>query len=155
MNKYKIDNKIIENYINAIDFMQDSMNILKKELENKSNKVNKDILTMIEVVNKLYEKYPNSKLDIVKNIILQITKCNNGILPVKLIEPLNINRQYLSIFQKEGILEKLFRGIYILPQTIIDSYYTFQIKYNNAVFSHMNALYFYNLTEEFSILPYQ
>ena len=152
MNKYKIDNKIIENYINAIDFMPNSMNVLKKELENKSNKVNKDILTMIEVVNKLYEKYPNSKLDIVKNIILQITKCNNGILPVKLIEPLNINRQYLSIFQKEGILEKLFRGIYILPQTIIDSYYTFQIKYNNAVFSHMNALYFYNLTEEF---PYK
>lgn len=152
MNKYNTDNKIVENYINAIDFMQDSMNKLKKELENKSNKVNKDILTMTLAVKELYEKYPNSKLDVVKSVVMQIAKCNNGILLVKMIEPLNISRQYLSILQKERKLEKLFRGIYIIPQTIEDSYYIFQVKYNNAVFSHMNALYFFNLTEEF---PYK
>ena len=46
-------------------------------------------------------------------------------------------------------IERISRGIYILPAIFEDSYYTFGQKYKKAIFSHMNALYFYWLTEEF------
>ena len=74
---------------------------------------------------------------------------NNGIISSRMIEPFNISRQYLSIMEKNGDIEKISRGIYLSPNVFEDSYYSFQTKYKKVIFSHMNALYFHGLTEEF------
>lgn len=74
---------------------------------------------------------------------------NNGILSTRMIEPLNISRQYLSIMENNNAIEKVSRGIYLSPNAFEDSYFSFQQKYKKAIFSHMNALYFYGMTEEF------
>ena len=46
-------------------------------------------------------------------------------------------------------IEKVSKGIYLSKTAFMDSYFLFQQKYKKAIFSHMNALYFYGLSEEF------
>lgn len=112
----------------------------------------KKIHTMANQMKELIIKYPNDHAKIYIDIIKQIMSANNGMLSVRMIEPLNISRQYLSIMENNNDIEKISRGIYLSPSTFEDSYFSFQQKYKKAIFSHMNALYFYGMTEEF---PYQ
>ena len=112
----------------------------------------KKIHTMANQMKELIIKYPNDHAKIYIDIMKQIMSANNGMLSVRMIEPLNISRQYLSIMENNNDIEKISRGIYLSPSTFEDGYFSFQQKYKKAIFSHMNALYFYGMTEEF---PYQ
>lgn len=80
-------------------------------------------------------------------IIVQM-KENNGIIRTKDIEIRGINREYISKLYKEGIINKIDRGIYSLKGTIIDEYYIYQLKHPEVVFSHDSALYFHDMTEK-------
>ena len=104
---------------------------------------------MSDTIKNISAKFPNEQGKIFTNVIKQIMSTNNGILSTKMIEPLNISRQYISIMEKNNEIEKISRGIYLSPTTFEDSYFLFQQKYKKAIFSHMNALYFYGMTEEF------
>ena len=106
----------------------------------------KSINTMSNVIKELSIKYLNEQAKILTDTIKQI---NNGMLSTRMIEPLNISRQYLSIMENNNDIEKVSRGIYLSPSAFEDSYFSFQQKYKKAIFSHMNALYFYGMTEEF------
>jgi len=108
-----------------------------------------DIDIMSNAIKKLSIKYPNEQTKILTSTIKQIMNANNGMLSTRMIEPLNISRQYLSIMEKNNEIEKISRGIYLSPNAFEDSYFSFQQKYKKAIFSHMNALYFYGMTEEF------
>ena len=48
-------------------------------------------------------------------------RANNGMLSTRMIEPLNISRQYLSILEKSNVIEKVSRGLYIFPSAFEDS----------------------------------
>ncbi len=109
----------------------------------------KSINTMSNVIKKLSIKYPNEQAKILTDTIKQIMNTNNGMLSTRMIEPLNISRQYLSIMKNNNDIEKVSRGIYLSSSAFEDSYFSFQQKYKKAIFSHMNALYFYGMTEEF------
>lgn len=109
----------------------------------------KSISTMSNVIKELSIKYPNEQAKIFTDTIKQIMNTNNGMLSTRMIEPLNISRQYLSIMENNNDIEKVSRGIYLSPSAFEDSYFSFQQKYKKAIFSHMNALYFYGMTEEF------
>ena len=109
----------------------------------------KSINTMSNAIKELSIKYPNEQAKILTDTIKQIMNTNNGMLSTRMIEPLNISRQYLSIMQNNNDIEKVSRGIYLSPSAFEDSYFSFQQKYKKAIFSHMNALYFYGMTEEF------
>lgn len=109
----------------------------------------KSIYTMSNQMKELTIKYPNDHAKIYIDIMKQIMRANNGMLSVRMIEPLNISRQYLSIMENNNDIEKISRGIYLSPSAFEDSYFSFQQKYKKAIFSHMNALYFYGMTEEF------
>ncbi len=109
----------------------------------------KSINTMSNAIKKLSIKFPNEQSKIFTDTIKQIMNVNNGMLFTRMIEPLNISRQYLSIMESNNDIEKVSRGIYLSPSAFEDSYFSFQQKYKKAIFSHMNALYFYGMTEEF------
>lgn len=109
----------------------------------------KSINTMSNVIKELSIKYPNNQTKIFIDTIKQIMDTNNGMLSTRMIEPLNISRQYLSIMENNNEIEKVSRGMYLSPSAFEDSYFSFQQKYKKAIFSHMNALYFYGMTEEF------
>lgn len=163
---YKIDSNVLKNYVNAINSIKAPMNQIKKQLDQlskpmkeMSNSINesmkpiqeelKSINTMSNVIKELLIKYPNEQAKILTDTIKQIMKTNNGMISTRMIEPLNISRQYLSIMENNNDIEKVSRGIYLSPNAFEDSYFSFQQKYKKAIFSHMNALYFYGMTEEF------
>lgn len=163
---YKIDSNVLKNYVNAINSITAPMNQIKEQLDQlskpmkeMSNLINesmkpiqeelKSINTMSNVIKELLIKYPNEKAKILTDTIKQIMNTNNGMLSTRMIEPLNISRQYLSIMENNNDIEKVSRRIYLSPSAFEDSYFSFQQKYKKAIFSHMNALYFYGMTEEF------
>lgn len=163
---YKIDSDILKNYVEAINSIKEPMSQIKKQLNliskpmqepskilNESMKPIieqlKSISIMSEAVKELSAKFPNEKLKIFTDTMKQIMNANNGMLSTRMIEPLNISRQYLSIMENNNDIEKVSRGIYLSPSAFEDSYFSFQQKYKKAIFSHMNALYFYGMTEEF------
>ena len=79
--------------------------------------------------------------------ILKIMKENNEIITPSTLEEKGISRVYLSKMEKEGIIEKIDRGIYVTEDFKYDEYYLFQLKYPKAIFSYNTALYFYEMTE--------
>ena len=79
--------------------------------------------------------------------ILKIMKENNEIITPSILEEKGISRVYLSKMEKEGIIEKIDRGIYVTEDFKYDEYYLFQLKYPKAIFSYNTALYFYEMTE--------
>ena len=81
------------------------------------------------------------------NKILKIMKKNNEIITPSQLEEKGISRVYLSKLEKEGIIEKIDRGIYATKNFKYDEYYLFQLKYPKAIFSYNTALYFYEMTE--------
>lgn len=81
------------------------------------------------------------------NKILKIMKKNNEIITPSQLEKKGISRVYLSKMEREGIIEKVDRGIYVTKDFKYDEYYLFQLKYPKAIFSYNTALYFYEMTE--------
>lgn len=81
------------------------------------------------------------------NKILKIMKKNNNIITPSQLETYGISRIYLSKMEKEGIIEKIERGIYVTKEFKYDEYYIFQLKYPKTIFSHNTSLYFYEMTE--------
>ncbi len=159
---YKIDDDILKKYIKAINSIDKPMNQIKKQLNQMTkqkqkisksfkttNEQLKNIKTMSDTIKNISAKFPNEQGKIFTDVIKQIMSTNNGMLSTRMIEPLNISRQYISIMEKNNEIEKISRGIYLSPTTFEDSYFLFQQKYKKAIFSHMNALYFYGMTEEF------
>ena len=159
---YKIDDDILKKYIKAINSIDKPMNQIKKQLNQmtkqkqkvsksfkNTNEQLKNIKTMSDTIKNISAKFPNEQGKIFTDVIKQIMSNNNGMLSTRMIEPLNISRQYISIMEKNNEIEKISRGIYLSPTTFEDSYFLFQQKYKKAIFSHMNALYFYGMTEEF------
>lgn len=147
--KYKIDQNILNNYINTINSIKEPMNKIKEQLNQIPNKKLNNIIELSNKIKTFSKENPNEQAKIYMDIIIQIMETNNGMLSTRMIEPLNISRQYLIIMENKNEIEKVSRGIYLLPNAFEDSYYSFQQKYKKAIFSHMNALYFYGMTEKF------
>lgn len=175
--KYKIDSNIVKNYVNALNSITEPMSKIRAQIKDLSeppkqfsNAINKTMKPVKEVINQISKKlqpiydsinqmkgeikklsvaYPNDQSKILTNSIKQIMEENNGIVSTRLIEPLEISRQYLLILESNNEIERVSRGIYQSPDVFEDSFYSFQYKYKKVIFSHMNALYFYDMTEEF------
>ncbi len=78
--------------------------------------------------------------------ILKIVKKNNGYVTTKEIVENGIERKFLSNMVKNGILIRITRGYYGLPNYIEDEYYKIASKSKNARFSMATALYLHNLS---------
>lgn len=151
----KLISESMKPVIDARKTISKSMESIRKINEQQNESIKpiaeqlKSINIMSNAIKKLSIKFPNEQAKIFTDIMKQIMSVNNGMLSTRMIEPLNISRQYLSIMENNNDIEKVSRGIYLSPSTFEDSYFSFQQKYKKAIFSHMNALYFYGMTEEF------
>ena len=78
--------------------------------------------------------------------ILNLIKMNNGLITSKEIYKYGINRMFLTRLVKSGKLERVKKGLYVLPNTWGDEY--FNLIYGiNAIYSYDTALYFLGLCE--------
>lgn len=85
-------------------------------------------------------------MDMNRNI-LEIIKKNGGVMTSKQLTDKGIARIYLSKMCKEGLIEKVDRGIYATKDYIYDEYYIFQLKYSKTIFSYNTALYLNGMSE--------
>ena len=81
-----------------------------------------------------------------EDMILNLAKDNNGIITTKEVVSKNINKVFLTRLVNNKKLERVNKGLYVLPSTWGDEY--FNLVYgNNAVFSYETSLYFLGLCE--------
>lgn len=81
--------------------------------------------------------------DIVRKYIEQ----NKGILKTSELRKAGIDTITLTRLVRNGIIERVAKGLYIATNNFEDSYYIFQYQCSKAIFSHETALYFHDLTD--------
>lgn len=81
------------------------------------------------------------------NKVLAIAKANNGTVTSAMIQSAGIARQYLKILVDEGSLEKVARGVYVLPEVWEDEFFNLQTQFKKGVFSNETALFLHDLTD--------
>ncbi len=77
----------------------------------------------------------------------QLITENNGLVLTKMANRVGIPRQYLSLFTKEGKLERVAQGVYLTLEAFEDEMYCLQARNTRVVFSHETALFLHELTD--------
>lgn len=70
-----------------------------------------------------------------------------GILTSKEMSELGINTQTLSYWTKVGKIKRVARGIYSLPDALVDTLYVLQLRCKKGVYSHETALYLHGVSD--------
>lgn len=81
------------------------------------------------------------------NPILKIAKENNGFVTTQQVVDLGFQRGTLKYLSDVGKLERVTRGIYILPEFLEDEFYCIQNRFKRGVFSHDTALFLHGLSD--------
>ena len=84
---------------------------------------------------------------IINPIIYKEMKLNNNIITTKRAIELGFSKALLPKYEKEGLIERVRQGIYILPEAVHDDMYTLMLRSENIIFSHESALFLLELTE--------
>lgn len=79
--------------------------------------------------------------------VLDIARHNNGIITTAMVTKAGISRGILKFLSDKGMLEKVSRGVYILPDGWEDEIYNLQARYKKGIISGETALYLYDLTD--------
>ena len=79
--------------------------------------------------------------------VRMILKESNGILLTSDLTKYGIARTYLSILEKQGEIQRTARGVYAIPDSLVDEMIELQARYKNTIFSHETALYLWDLTD--------
>jgi len=82
-----------------------------------------------------------------KSKLIELMNSNHGMLTPKALAEAGFPRVYLTHLVREGIIERVDRGVYADINVFSDDYFAFQSKHPNAIFCHNTALYFHNMTE--------
>jgi len=70
-----------------------------------------------------------------------------GILTSKEMYELGIDKRTLSYWVKVGKINRLARGVYTLPDALVDWLYVLQLRCKQGVFSHETALYLHGISD--------
>lgn len=76
-----------------------------------------------------------------------MAKANNGTVTSAMIQSAGIARQYLKILVDKGLLEKVARGVYVLPEVWEDEFFKLQAQFKKGIFSNATALFLHDLTD--------
>ena len=75
------------------------------------------------------------------DVLNQIAGENGGIITIPLAEKCNVSRAVLSFLCKNGRIERIAQGQYIVAEDIQDELFSISLRSNNIVFSHETALW--------------
>lgn len=79
--------------------------------------------------------------------IQEMLKNNNGIVTTTQITEAGIPRRCLSSMVDSGVIYRVDRGIYALPETWEDELFFMQYRFSKGIFSHETALYLHGMTD--------
>lgn len=77
----------------------------------------------------------------------QLLKQNNGVIRTADIVAAGVSKTYFAEYIKSRKLEKISHGIYTSADAWPDTMYFFQLRYQQAIFSHDAALYLHDMTD--------
>lgn len=86
-------------------------------------------------------------MDQIWNCIKEIAEENNGLIRTAQVEALGICRPMLKKYLDAGKLERVRKGLYILPDDLADEYALLQVRSKKAVFSYGTALFLWGLSD--------
>jgi len=81
------------------------------------------------------------------NKVLSIADANNGMVTTAMVQAAGISRQYLTILVQNGLLERVARGVYVLPEIWNDEFVSVQTRLKRGIFSKETALLLHDLTD--------
>lgn len=84
------------------------------------------------------DKFPKIKM---------IADKNGGYFFAKNAESAGISKAALSLYAKQGKLERVRRGVYLLPENFEDEMFSIQVTVPSAIYSHDTALYLHDLCD--------
>ena len=79
--------------------------------------------------------------------IKELLSSNNNIITTSQVVEHGFSRALLSKYEKNGLLERVRQGIYILPDSIHDDMYTLMLWSEKIIFSHDTALFLNGLSD--------
>jgi predicted transcriptional regulator of viral defense system len=79
--------------------------------------------------------------------IQEILKSNNGIVTATQVTEAGIPRRCLSTMVQSGMIYRVERGIYALPEVWEDELSFIQYRFSKGIFSHETALYLHGMTD--------
>lgn len=79
--------------------------------------------------------------------IREILKNNNGIVTSTQVTQADIPRRCLSAMVESGVISRIARGIYALPEAWEDEFFLIQYRFSKGIFSHETALYLHEMTD--------
>lgn len=79
--------------------------------------------------------------------IQNIIKTNNGIVTTTQVTQAGIPRRCLSAMVESGMIYRVERGIYALPEVWEDEMFFMQYRLSKGIFSHETALYLHGMTD--------
>ena len=81
------------------------------------------------------------------SILKTVASRNGGIISTKAAEAGGVSRAMLSILNKQGKIQRIARGQYILANDIEDDLLSIDIRSDNIVFSHETALWLHGISD--------
>lgn len=79
--------------------------------------------------------------------IQQILKINHGIVTATQVTEAGIPRRCLTAMSEAGVIYKVERGIYALPEAWEDEMFFLQYRYSKGIYSHETSLYLHGMTD--------
>ena len=79
--------------------------------------------------------------------ILQMAETQHGIITSTQVTEAGIPRRCLSSLVRSGLLVRVERGVYTLPEIWEDELYVLQWRFSRGIFSHETALYLHAMTD--------
>ena len=83
-----------------------------------------------------------------KDSITDMARKNKGIITTGMITASNFKRATLKYMAEKGMLVKVQRGLYALPDAFEDEFVNLQTRYGRGIFSLETALFLHNLTDK-------
>lgn len=80
-------------------------------------------------------------------VIYDEMKKNNNIITTARALEIGISKSLLSKYAKQGLIERVRQGVYIIPDSIHDDMYTLMLRSENIIFSHESALFLLGLSD--------
>ncbi|MCI1649040.1 type IV toxin-antitoxin system AbiEi family antitoxin domain-containing protein [Bifidobacterium tibiigranuli] len=81
------------------------------------------------------------------SMVLALAQNNKGMVTSAMVQDAGIARQYLKILVARGLLERIDRGVYVLPDAWADEFVVLQSRFKKGVFSLETALFLHDLTD--------
>ncbi|MDO4544184.1 MAG: type IV toxin-antitoxin system AbiEi family antitoxin domain-containing protein [Clostridia bacterium] len=80
--------------------------------------------------------------------IIEMAKSGNGTVTAQAVARAGFSHGNLKHLVDKGLLEKVARGVYVLPDAWGDEMFNLQSRFKRGIFSHESALFLWGLTDK-------